>query len=190
MSDRRTRDRATDDGTYPDVAEELEKIDERTAASELAKFTEKFNANTKYSGFRLQTTIHMPCGFCAEPDFLVAKILDVDVEMKKANICKNCGRGLKTIFKVDKPGEKVFEMVQFCGPNGPKFLPPIRRIDCAICNDTHKMTIKNLSGDELSVMCTKCPRPCPKCVMLPHGAFCRSTPCPCSCHREKRAGGS
>jgi hypothetical protein len=156
---------------------------------ELKEFEEKFQKNTKYSGMGLGTTIHVPCGFCAEPDFMVYKITDCDEALKKGAICRNCKRGIKTVFKVDQPGNKVFEMVQFCGPDAPRYIAGIRRIDCATCNDTHKMVIRHPSGEEQTVMCTSCPRPCEHCRQH-QGAFCKHTPCQCKCHKEKNSGSS
>lgn len=54
--------------------------------------------------------------------------------------------------------------------------------DCLACRDTHEMTLTSENGDERTVMCTRCPIPCPKCRIRGNGPFCASTPCPCECH--------
>lgn len=54
---------------------------------------------------------------------------------------------------------------------------------CTVCSDSHRMTL-----GERDVPCTFCPRPCEACrgfyqgVRL--GAYCETTPCPCSCHEK------
>lgn len=50
---------------------------------------------------------------------------------------------------------------------------------CSTCSDTHRMPL----GDG-EVPCTRCPTPCRDCAsQRGAGAYCASTPCPCSCHR-------
>jgi len=46
---------------------------------------------------------------------------------------------------------------------------------CDTCDDTHMMVMSE-RGD---VMCTRCPVPCGDCRS---GAYCKETPCDCSCH--------
>jgi len=53
---------------------------------------------------------------------------------------------------------------------------------CKRCNDTHRMTLHSVSGEERLVMCTACPIPCQKCRAGGNGPFCENTPCPCECH--------
>ena len=52
--------------------------------------------------------------------------------------------------------------------------------DCEKCGDTHEIfwavTSKNLS-------CPDCPKPCAACAGDNFGAYCKSTPCLCGCHR-------
>lgn len=52
---------------------------------------------------------------------------------------------------------------------------------CTRCNDTHEMPARDSYGEERGDMwpCTGCPVPCEECRF---GAFCRTTPCNCSCH--------
>lgn len=55
--------------------------------------------------------------------------------------------------------------------------------DCLACHDTHEMTLHRENGDEQTVMCTRCPVPCPKCRgAMGKSAFCATSPCPCTCH--------
>jgi hypothetical protein len=59
---------------------------------------------------------------------------------------------------------------------------------CSTCQDTHEMTIHRPSGDEQTVMCTRCPRPCDRCRQgagtpgVGLGPYCATTPCACDCH--------
>lgn len=157
---------------------------------ELKAFDEKFNKNTKLSGMGLETTMHLPCAFCAEPDYMIYRIIDTDTVMKEGAICKACKRGMKAIFHVNTPTEKRFEFVQFCGPDAPRFLPPIRRIYCRYCDDTHKVKVEMPGGGAMEAICTKCPKPCTKCQRNDGSSFCKLTPCACTCHVEKNSGTS
>lgn len=92
------------------------------------EYERKFVANTKYSGFGMDTTIHMPCPFCAEPEWRVCKILEVEADNQKEAVCKHCGRGSKVIFNKDSGGFS-FEIVQTCGDDAPDYIqPPMRRV--------------------------------------------------------------
>jgi hypothetical protein len=89
---------------------------------ELEAFNKKFNENTKYSGRYLETTLHMPCPFCAEPDFLVYKIIDVNEALTAGAVCKHCHRGLKGIFNRSANGLSM-QLYQTEGDDPPAFLP-------------------------------------------------------------------
>ena len=52
---------------------------------------------------------------------------------------------------------------------------------CTTCKDTHVMVI----GDR-TVPCTFCLLPCPRCRTGGNGAYCTTTPCPCTCHPSHR----
>lgn len=91
------------------------------------EYKKKFELNTTYSGQGLDTTIHVPCPYCAEPEFMVYKIVESETALKKGGFCKHCQRGMVTVFHVDTPNNKQFEMVQTVGPDAPDYLPKIRR---------------------------------------------------------------
>lgn len=88
----------------------------------------KFHANTKVTGYGiLGVTTHMPCPACAEPEWCVTLVIDVEEAMQKEYVCKACGRGFKAI--VDRQGGSVrFEYVQTCGPDLPPYMPHMRRV--------------------------------------------------------------
>lgn len=55
---------------------------------------------------------------------------------------------------------------------------------CDSCHDTHEV---HNNGRGVTVMCTRCPVPCRTCATdNGRGAYCASTPCACSCHKNKR----
>jgi hypothetical protein len=78
------------------------------------EFEAKFEKNTAYYGKYLGTGMKMPCPFCAEPDFLVYLIIEVNEKLKEGAVCKHCQRGCKGIV-VENPGSISFRMVQTSG---------------------------------------------------------------------------
>lgn len=83
----------------------------------------------RISGYGLETTMHMPCPFCVEPDFLVYRILEVQEAMARGAVCKRCGRGCRAIFTHPNEGHLKFEIVQTVGPDAPEWLEPkMRRV--------------------------------------------------------------
>ena len=61
---------------------------------------------------------------------------------------------------------------------------PSPRHTCDTCKDTHTMALRDYSGDERQVPCTRCPVPCPKCRGA-RSAYCWATPCDCECHTRR-----
>jgi len=94
----------------------------------LEEFNAKFTENTRYFGSGLETGMSVPCGFCAEPDFMQYKILDVESAMLRGATCKHCGRGIRSIF-MHSGNLTRFEIVQTCGDDPPDFLPKLRRAE-------------------------------------------------------------
>lgn len=89
---------------------------------------QRFAANQKISGHGLDTTMHLPCPFCAAPDFIVYKILDSEDALVNGAKCGECGRGAAIEFSVNTPSNKQFELVQTEGDDQPDWLTPkIRR---------------------------------------------------------------
>lgn len=91
------------------------------------EYEKKFADNQKFSGRGVETTIHMPCPFCAEPDFMIYRVIEVNDFLAHEAVCKHCGRGMKGIVEKGESGVNV-EFVQTCGDPAPDFLPPIRRL--------------------------------------------------------------
>jgi hypothetical protein len=104
------------------------------------EYEERFHANQKITGFGLDTTMHMPCPFCAAPDFMVYRVIDtetapdfmvyrvIDTEtaLVEGAVCSECKRGAAIEFSVNTPSNKQFEMVQTSGEPAPDWLPPMR----------------------------------------------------------------
>lgn len=91
------------------------------------EYNHKYLENTKITGFGLETTVHMPCPFCTEPNFVSYRILDVEFALKQNNICRRCERGATVIFKKSEQGTSL-EMVQTSGDDPPDYINWIRRI--------------------------------------------------------------
>ncbi len=85
------------------------------------EYNELYQKHTKITGFGLEVTIHMPCPFCAAPDFCVYKIIEVEEALSKPSTCSSCGRSLKTFIN-EENGRKTLRFVQTGGEPGPDFL--------------------------------------------------------------------
>jgi len=94
-----------------------------------AEYLRRFNANEKIDGFGIGNVhIHMPCPFCAAPEFMVFEVLQTEQAMMKGATCKECGRGARAQIRKDAAGTS-FEILQTAGPDQPEWLTPkMRRI--------------------------------------------------------------
>jgi hypothetical protein len=86
-------------------------------------------ANTKVEGKGPDTIVHAPCPFCAAPDFLVYRLLDVQSAVSEDTTCASCARSMRGIFTEDGKGGTQVELVQTGGPDIPAWFTPIRRVD-------------------------------------------------------------
>lgn len=94
-----------------------------------SEYEAKFAANQRISGQGVGNVyVHMPCPFCAEPDFMVYELLASQDAMSKGATCKACRRGIKAIFS-RSPSGVSFEIVQTCGDTAPDYVPPMRRVE-------------------------------------------------------------
>jgi hypothetical protein len=88
-----------------------------------AEYNERFQANVRVEGFGLEVTMHMPCPFCAAPDFMVYKVLSTEEAMKSGGSCKQCGRSAAALF--DRTPDRIrFSIVQTGGPDQPAWMEP------------------------------------------------------------------
>jgi hypothetical protein len=85
----------------------------------LDEHSAKYKANHKITGSGPDAIIHMPCPFCAEPNFAVGTALQIEAAFADGAICKSCGRGMRVVR--DKPG-LIPMFFLTCGDDPPKYL--------------------------------------------------------------------
>lgn len=83
-----------------------------------AEFLVRFRRNQRLSGRGLETRVHMPCAFCAAPDFIVYRIVEVESIMTKGAVCRECKRGLRAHYR-HAVGMTTFGLVQTSGDPPP-----------------------------------------------------------------------
>ena len=100
------------------------------APTNTTEYLRRFFLSQKIEGYGLDTTIHMPCPFCAAPDWLVHKLICTHEALESGATCKECERSAKAVFTETKAsGVTAFEMVQTAGPDQPEWLQPkMRRV--------------------------------------------------------------
>lgn len=92
------------------------------------EYNAKSHAGIRYFGHGIRETgMSIPCPFCAAPDFVEYKLIEMEAVMSKEIVCKACGRGMRTIFERSRDGVKM-EMVQSRGDQPPAYLPKMRAI--------------------------------------------------------------
>lgn len=91
------------------------------------EFNARYNRNLHYENTGLQTTTHIPCPFCAAPDFMVFRVLRTTEAMELGGTCRECGRSSRSEV-TRKPGEVSFEIVQTGGADPPDYMPKMRRV--------------------------------------------------------------
>jgi hypothetical protein len=90
------------------------------------EFDDKWERNSTISGSGSEATVHSPCPFCAEPDFLVHRVVDTSAAYSAGAVCKHCRRGVRRVVNAGPIGWTQ-EFVQTCGPDAPSWQRPIRR---------------------------------------------------------------
>jgi hypothetical protein len=82
-----------------------------------------YRANTKVSGFGLGTSVHYPCPFCAAPDWVVTRILDMEQTFQRPHACSTCSRAARLVIKRPAPADAItFHLVQTAGPDPAPYL--------------------------------------------------------------------
>lgn len=95
----------------------------------LDEYNTKWKDNYKIEGYGITgMTMHYPCPFCCEPEFMTHTLLNMHEIMQADHICVACSRGSKSIIKTFPNGSINIELVQTCGENPPSYLPPMRRV--------------------------------------------------------------
>lgn len=97
--------------------------------SSFEEYNERFHKNNRTTGYGIGNVYcHVPCPFCAAPDWMSWEVLSVEDSMKVGAECKECGRSAKAIISRSKDGIS-FEIVQTGGPDQPVWLEPkMRRV--------------------------------------------------------------
>ncbi len=94
-----------------------------------AEYNAKCIHNSRASGWGLETKQHFPCPGCAEPDWKVARIIDVETDLATDTTCQHCGRSFKVLMDRQNPNSLQFEFVQTGGDDLPEwYYPKMRRI--------------------------------------------------------------
>jgi hypothetical protein len=97
-----------------------------TPPQNVDEYLGRFRANERCFGYGLDVSMGMPCPFCAAPDFVVYRVVDVESAMNKGATCKECGRSARALFTHDGPSTS-FEIVQTGGDDPPDWLTPKMR---------------------------------------------------------------
>jgi hypothetical protein len=85
----------------------------------------RFHQNQRVSGYGLDTTTHIPCPFCAAPDFKVFKVLAAEQAMDQSSTCDECERTLSTVVVKSEDGHSTsISLYQTGGPEQPDWLSP------------------------------------------------------------------
>jgi hypothetical protein len=95
------------------------------------EYNTRFKSHQWVEGYLEQTTIHLPCPFCAAAEWMAVPLLDMRVAMARGAMCVACGRSAKTVFHTSGGNELRFEIVQTGGSDPPDWhreTIPIRRI--------------------------------------------------------------
>ncbi len=89
----------------------------------MAEYLTRFQQAERVSGYGLDTTIHVPCPFCAAPDWMVYKIMEVEIAGETGATCKECKRSARMPVRTER-GAKIIQLVQTGGPKQPDWLEP------------------------------------------------------------------
>ncbi len=89
-----------------------------------AEFFAKATANMRVSGFGIaETTVHIPCPFCAEPDFMVSRVMESREPFSAGATCKHCGRSARFPVESDSDSTRTWLEVTDDGPHPDEMYP-------------------------------------------------------------------
>lgn len=90
------------------------------------EYARRFHANQKITGNGIEgVRTHVPCPFCAAPDWLVHGLLEVGTAYAAGATCEECGRTARAIY-YEGPSSTAIELVQ-TGGDPPEPWAPLRR---------------------------------------------------------------
>jgi hypothetical protein len=85
-----------------------------------------FKQNQKLTGVGSRTTCHLPCPFCAAPDWMVYSVVDALAAFERGAVCEHCHRGARALV-ARVAGGVSYKFVQTCGAAPPSYLPAMPR---------------------------------------------------------------
>jgi hypothetical protein len=91
------------------------------------EYEKKQTLHQLIEGYGAAATIHSPCPFCCEPDWMVFSVLEMEPVASRGATCKSCGRSAKLVFTRTETAV-AFEIVQTGGRPPPSYLPSIRGV--------------------------------------------------------------
>lgn len=80
-------------------------------------------ANLRYEGHGFDTTMVIPCPFCAAPDFHRVLIINSHEDLSREATCVHCGRSARMLITA-APGVTSGELVQTGGEDPPEWMQP------------------------------------------------------------------
>jgi hypothetical protein len=93
------------------------------------EFHLRSESNNALTGRGYETTRHVPCPFCAAPDWMVFKVLETQESIVKGATCLECGRTARASLRRYEGGFEL-ELVQTGGDDQPEWLEPkMRRVE-------------------------------------------------------------
>lgn len=96
----------------------------------LEEYNTRATLNTRITGMFDQVTTHVPCMFCAAPDWASWSILTTHEDMAgPAHTCKECKRTGAILARYHESGLIIFP-VQLAGPDTPEWLAIPRWSGC------------------------------------------------------------
>lgn len=94
-----------------------------TAPTSREAYEQRFKASHKITGYGIANVrIHMPCPFCAAPDWIVCGFLEVEAGYAAGAKCEECGRTARAIYIRQANGCSI-EMVQTEGDLPDEWIP-------------------------------------------------------------------
>jgi hypothetical protein len=110
----------------------VKKMSDHVTPTSLDEWEERFYRHVLMSGggYGQPCTLHLPCPFCAAPEFLVYRLSEAEQAIRNGGVCRHCARGTKAVAVSHPKMGQVYEMVQTCGPDTPEWMEPrMRRVE-------------------------------------------------------------
>ncbi len=96
-----------------------------------AEYLARYHRHARMTGHGIVgTRMHVPCQFCAAPDWLVFSVMTTEDAFARGATCDECGRTAKTIITKSEDGYvTASQIVQTGGRDAPAWLlPKIQRV--------------------------------------------------------------